>query len=171
MFTEAKVRRYSFTNEHLLLNKGGEMANKGTRDNPLTREDVGSLIRESKSMGKKLNLSGFYFEDHINLRLEFLNGADLSGAHLIGADLSGAELARADLKNANLTGAKLWCRLLNADLRGANLSGADLLGAFLLGADLRGANLSGAKVVGTNLIEDGVDLRGAIMPNGSKFPL
>src|SRR5713226_3491163 len=125
MFTEAKVRRYSFTNEHLLLNKGGEMANKGTRDNPLTREDVGSLIRESKSMGKKLNLSGFYFEDHINLRLEFLNGADLSGA--------------------------------------------DLLGAFMLGADLRGANLSGAKVVGTNLIEDGVDLRGAIMPNGSKF--
>src|SRR6266700_7118272 len=98
------------------------MANKGTRDNPLTREDVSSLIRESKSTGKKLNLGGFYFEDHINLRLELLNGA--------------------------------------------NLSGADLLGAFLLGADLRGANLSGAKVVGTNLIEDGVDLRGAIMPNG-----
>lgn len=127
------------------------MANKGTRDNPLTREDVSSLIRESKSTGKKLNLGGFYFEDHINLRLELLNGANLSGAHLIGANLSGAELARADLKNANLTGADLRCRLLNADLRGANLSGA--------------------KVLGTDLIEDGVDLRGAIMPNGSKFPL
>jgi uncharacterized protein YjbI with pentapeptide repeats len=87
--------------------------------------------------------------------------ADQSGI-IPGADLSDADLESADLESANLSGAFLG---------GANLSGADLGDAYLSYADLGGANLKGATGFTLEELEkEAKNLKGAIMPDGSKHP-
>lgn len=126
-----------------------------------------------------------------NLTAAVLARADLSGANLIGADLTGADLCEANLTGARLLGSLRGANLRGANLRDANLRGANLEGAglseadlsyaYLKGATLRWADLSKANLDGTdlrdaNLLEastDGVDLeaadlRGAILPDGTK---
>ena len=87
-----------------------------------------------------------------NLRLIYLDGADIRGAdlsdvHLSDVHLSGAILIAANLPNAILIGAKLS----GADLQKANLSNAELMRAKLSGANLWKANLSDATLEGANL--------------------
>ena len=92
-----------------------------------------------------------------NLRLVYLDGADIRGADLSGVHLSGVRLSGAILMVANLSKARLdGVRLSGADLRGADLSDANLLGADLSGANLmwtnlRSANLWKVNLWGTNL--------------------
>jgi len=75
-----------------------------------------------------------------DLRVAYLQGANLFGADLSGANLFGANLLGADLSRANLSRAVLQV----ANLSGANLSGANLFGATLRGAVLVKTNLTGA---------------------------
>ncbi len=96
-----------------------------------------------------------------------LSGALLSDADLEGANLSGALLGRADLEGAHLSEALLGGTLLS----GADLEGADLSYAHLYSADLRGANLKGATGITLEELEkEAKNLKGAIMPDGSKHP-
>ena len=117
------------------------------------------------------------------LYLADLHGADLRGADLSRANLSRANLSGADLHGADLRGAYLfWANLSRADLSGTDLSGLDLRVANLSrtnlsrtnlsGADLSGADLSGADLKGTieELEKQVKSLKGATMPDGSKYP-
>jgi uncharacterized protein YjbI with pentapeptide repeats len=105
--------------------------------------------------------------------------ADLSSATLQGATLLGTDLTRADLSGARLQRANLTLAILNeADLTRADLSEANLTKASLAGANLQGANLTGADLSGADLSDADVtdeqlakakSLKGATMPNGSKY--
>jgi uncharacterized protein YjbI with pentapeptide repeats len=106
-----------------------------------------------------------------------LGNADLSGANLRGANLNGSQLAGAELSDANLTGARLgganmrYTNLSDADLSGADLAATDLRNASLFNVELRGADLSGAEGISKELLEDMTTyLKGATMPDGSKYP-
>jgi hypothetical protein len=76
-----------------------------------------------------------------DIRLIYLNGADLTGADLRDADLNSADLAHTDLRRADLSEADLS----QAILLGTNLTGADLSGADLLEANLSSAILKDAR--------------------------
>ena len=109
-----------------------------------------------------------------------LIGADLEGVDLTYStpgdarpyasapvpDLSSADLTYSDLSGANLSGiVMLGTRLVGADLRGANLEGT-----VLNDANLSGANLSGATGKSAEQLEgQSSSLKGAIMPDGSKY--
>jgi uncharacterized protein YjbI with pentapeptide repeats len=96
----------------------------------------------------------------VQLRYAHLQGADLRRANLHKTDLRMADLRGADLTNAALRGT----RLSSADLREASLFGADLAGAILHRANLCGAHhLAGSQLAQAN------KLRGAIMPDGSRY--
>jgi len=98
-----------------------------------------------------------------------LGGANLGGANLAGADLEGANLGWADLGGANLRHANLMnSELRNANLMLAQLRNSNLFGARLIGASMNGADLTEAKVSDAQLAE-GLLLRGAIMPDGSRY--
>jgi uncharacterized protein YjbI with pentapeptide repeats len=114
------------------------------------------------------DLSGANFSK-ANLHQAAFYGAKLIGTNLVGANLSNAKLVyakldRALLKDANLANADLkFAEFQQVDLRNANLTGADLSNADLSYANLLKAKLNGAKL-------DGVNFKGAIMPNGSTHP-
>ena len=97
-----------------------------------------------------------------NLREADLRDADLSYTNLREADLRGADLSYTDLRYADLR---------YADLRGADLSEASLSEAKLFGADLSEANLKGAiGVTVEEMKKQAKSLKGATMPDGSKYP-
>ena len=81
---------------------------------------------------------------------------NLKGATLAGARLHKTRLGAADLTNADLT---------DADLTGADLTGADLTDANLTDADLTNA----VGVTSEELAKRAYSLKGATMPNGSKY--
>ena len=88
----------------------------------------------------------------INLRLAYLDGADLIGANLSGTLLMDVNLSYADLRYANLSNAILiGAKLSGVDLQKANLLNAELMRAKLSGANLWKAKLSRANLSGTNL--------------------
>jgi uncharacterized protein YjbI with pentapeptide repeats len=123
------------------------------------REDIGvgvGVLKIGMRDMQGINLSG------MDLRLAFVNGADLRHADLRGADLRGlmaypaqeedGSLVRTDLRSVDLSGADLsGARLTGADMRGANLSEANLQGAQLMHADLSGVNLTNADLSGADL--------------------
>lgn len=101
-----------------------------------------------------------------NLRQAAFYGAKLIGTNLSSANLSNAKLVyaklnKASLNDTNLTNADLkFAEFQQGDLRNANLTGADLSNADLSYTNLLKAKLNGAKL-------DGVNFKGAIMPDGS----
>jgi uncharacterized protein YjbI with pentapeptide repeats len=101
-----------------------------------------------------------------DLRGAILTRADLSEANLNGADLRIASLQRVTLRDATLR----YADLRRADLSEADLRGADLRGADLRDADLRQANLEGA-VVTNQQLDQASSLKGATMPDGTKYGL
>jgi uncharacterized protein YjbI with pentapeptide repeats len=133
-----------------------------------------------------------FYAHYVGLGSADLSMADLERARLTsksGQDpvsLSGANLKGATLKKATLSGADLR----GADLRGADLRGADLRPATevlkidtsenvrpetipvdLRDADLSRANLSGAQgITNEQLKRQAKNLKGTIMPDGSKHP-
>lgn len=95
-----------------------------------------------------------------NLRYVHLANADLSTIHLRKADLSMADLQATNLTYAHLEGT----RLHQANLRLANFHKSELNGAILSHAILQGAqNLTIEQLAKTSR------LRGAMMPDGSRY--
>jgi uncharacterized protein YjbI with pentapeptide repeats len=160
---------------------------KETDDRPPTTDIQTALTaigrRKPIATEKRLDLANAHIPQ-ANLRVAFLNGADLSdaflrdahldGAHLIGADLREAFLNGADLSDAFLNGAHLNDAFLrdahldSTHLHGADLREADLSGADLRAADLNGANLSGAHLNSANLRSaelSGANLSGTNLSN------
>jgi len=98
--------------------------------------------------------------NRLNLRMTYLEGADLIGANLEGADIRFAYLEGADLTEANLERAYLEkVNLVGANLERANLRGAHLEEVNLKETKLKGADLREAHLEKANLKE--VDLVGA----------
>lgn len=145
----------------------------GTKENPLTREDVLRLIEENGGTAKGLDLSGKIFEEAIDL-----SGLDLhwiilkdarfsthfEGRQLVGAKFDGSDLTGADLRGINLQYAQF--RKLNNQptcLAIANLRGSSLLNANFQGADLTGAKFGDVTEAGEYLeaMLDDTDFRGA----------
>lgn len=111
----------------------------GTKENPLTREDVLRLIEENGGTAEGLDLSEKVFEA----------GIDLSGLELNEIILDGTKLDEANLERAILAGANLQrASLCGANLQGVKCGGIDLRNAILIGTDLRGANIAGADMRG-----------------------
>jgi len=95
-----------------------------------------------------------------NLRYVHLANVDLSTANLQNADLSLADLRSANLSYAHFEGT----RLFRANLRQANFSKTELKGAILSNATLQGAeNLHNEQLRTVSR------LRGAMMPDGSRY--
>lgn len=98
--------------------------------------------------------------------------ANLEDAYIPGINLTEADLRYANLKKANLSVARLYrVNMTNADLQGAtlhkaNLQEANLTGANLDGVDLNYANLTGVQGMEDYLLESGIEIECAIMPNG-----
>lgn len=74
-------------------------------------------------------------------------GCDLSAVNIKGEYLPGANLANANLAGANLS----EVNLNGANLSSANLAGADLSGASIKYSVMNGADLRGARLVNSNL--------------------
>lgn len=109
-----------------------------------------------------------------------LREADLSRANLQNATLSRADLRRADLSRANFQNVSAeWVNLQNADLSRADFQGAmlgwsslshtDLSMAIFKDASLRNVDLSGARLVAHKQLYQAARLRGAVMPDGSRY--
>jgi len=96
----------------------------------------------------------------VYLRYVNLQGIDLSGANLQNTDLNMAKLQGVDLSGANL----VETRLNRANLRFALLAGANLRGALL-----NNANLQGILDVTHEQLASVYKLRGATMPDGSRY--
>ena len=88
----------------------------------------------------------------------------LADGSLREADLTEANLQRSHLADATLEKANLR----HANMEGANLRGANLQGAYLHSANLQEADLGGAQVTAWQL-QQASQMRGATMPNGSRY--
>ncbi len=104
----------------------------GTKENPLTREDVLRLIKENGGTAKGLDLSEKIFEE----------GIDLHGLNLKGIILKEAILW--DIKRE---------APFSRDLNQAYLEGAHFEGALLVDAHLEGAHFIGVKLSSDTLLE------------------
>lgn len=145
------------------------------------RQLVQNLLRDKACVGCDLR--------HANLAGLDLSGVNLKAANLEGADLKGAQLSNAiltdaNLHNANLTDANLGCTTVNFNLNAnsetanvdltvdaatpAQIEQQDHILDFNLDADRNGAtvrfNFGGCAVM------DGVNLTGATLPDGSRYP-
>jgi uncharacterized protein YjbI with pentapeptide repeats len=96
----------------------------------------------------------------VQLRFVHWQGADLSTANLRQADLAMADLRAASLAYAHLDGTRF---------DRVDLSTVDLDQASLRGALLRGANLQGASNVTNEQLMQAHSLRGATLPDGSRY--
>ncbi|HEY40566.1 MAG TPA: hypothetical protein G4O18_01760 [Dehalococcoidia bacterium] len=120
-----------------------EQPEKGTEQNPLTREDVLKAIEENGGTAEGLDLSGMWFENKINLGGLELKGIILQEAILWNANLEKANLHAVNLQKAKLGGVNLQRAKLNyANLKEANLSYTNLQEASLDNAHLEKANLT-----------------------------
>lgn len=141
----------------------------GTKQNPLTQEDVEAKIKEHGGTANGLDLSGKTFEAGIDLRgldlrglilrnatfppnfkREPVVGANLRGIQLEKADLTRVHLERAELHETHLEGANLW----DAHLERATLWDTHLEGANLMNTHLEGANLMNTKFSSDVNLED-----------------
>lgn len=99
----------------------------------------------------------------------FLREARMQKAYLAGAYLKGADLREADLREADLQGNEREMVQLLREHPGTQISPKFIVGeASLEGANLEGANLEGARVTQEQL-KQAKSLKGAIMPDGSKY--
>jgi uncharacterized protein YjbI with pentapeptide repeats len=166
----------------------GKQPEKGTEQNPLTREDVLQAIEENGGTADELDLSGEWFEDGIDLSALDLKNARFHGASLFRANFNGSILDRAQFLHAKLKHAtfnpsasravslqKAIFRdadLTNAEFQEANLTkasfqeqtGQSIRPANLQNTDFRGATLrladfGGCRFYGTKF--EGAYLRGA----------
>jgi uncharacterized protein YjbI with pentapeptide repeats len=136
-------------------------------------------VLETLGPQRKRSLMRFLYESRlidtdqpiIPLQRARLIKASLANSLLVGANLEGAWLREADLNGTNLKNSNLRCAdLTNADLSNTDLSNAELRDAELRDADLSGANLAGVRgVANEELEQQAKSLKGAIMPDGSKY--
>jgi len=148
--------------------------NSQNNDHPETGlhgNNIGQLVRKLRSSDSKLvarsvaelRKRGRLSDGTLawsNLRYVHLANVNLSTANLQNADLSLADLRSANLSYAHLEGT----RLFRANLRQANFSRTELKGAILSCAILQGAeNLC------DELLRTTSRLRGAMMPDGSRY--
>lgn len=171
----------------LLLNLGSEMGGGlitfilidmivAQRDAQEAREHQLHDLRQRliHKLGSSINTESRRAAEELRM-LGWLSDGSLDGVELVGANLEGVNLRGAVLRNA---------KLFRSNLKGAHLYGADLSGAFLTGSNLSGAHmgrvkLDGAWLAGTNLSEckriprgalaRARRLKGAIMPDGSRY--
>lgn len=119
----------------------------GTEQNPYTREDVLSFIKENGEKAEGLNLAGKTFEAGIDLR-----GCDLTGINLKGAIFQFAPRKVLINKGINLdsdefTGAEnIGALFSNAHLERADLRNTKVDKAFLSGTHLEGVQISGSNI-------------------------
>ncbi len=145
----------------------GEHAEKGTKENPLTREDVKRLIRRRGGTAEGLDLSSREFEDGIDLSDLNLKGIILRSAifrpryeqgKTLGARFNGSDLQGADLRGAFLSHAQFG----RLDGRRTNLKCADLRDAAIPQASFEGADLSHAQLQAEgSLLPEGTFIGGA----------
>ena len=122
-----------------------EQPEKGTKENPLTRDDVLERIKKNGGTAKGLDLSKMVFEEGIDLR-------GLNNNHLQGITLDNARFPLSLRRDAPLRGAKLMgVHLEEAHLRSTHLEEADLSDTFLESANLGGTHLEGANLSGAHL--------------------
>ncbi len=114
---------------------------KGTRDNPLTQRDVLEAIENNGGKAEGLDLSGKWFEDHIDLSDRDLSGINLNNAHLFRANFNGSTLDGAEFHGARLGHAAF--NPLND--KPVSLSGARFGGAHLGNAEFQHARRVGAR--------------------------
>lgn len=94
-----------------VLEMTDEQPEKGTKENPLTCEDVVKAIEENGGDARRLDLSDKWFEAGINLQnlplegINLQNGifpAHIEGIRSIGARFDGSSMLGANLRNASL---------------------------------------------------------------------
>lgn len=141
------------------------------RDTPISSHSTVQLIRKLRNSD---NATVLHAVDELRARGNLVDGSlewvYLRYVNLQGADLSGADLHRADLNMAHLQGSDLsGANLQETRLNKANLRGALLAGANLQGAFLTKANLHAVLDVTIEQLAKASRLRGAIMPDGSRY--
>jgi len=129
----------------------------------LIRQLGSSVNAEAKRAGEELRAMGWLFDGSAEGAM--LVKADLREAYLARGKLDRARLFRADLRGASLTRASLR----GAKMNGADLSEADMTLADLTGANMPGVNLTGAKNVSEEMLCVLRGLKGATMPDGSRY--
>lgn len=118
----------------------------GTKEKPLTREDVLRLIKENGNTAEGLDLSNRKFQDNVDLSDLNLSGIKLNFARLFRANFDGSSL-----DSAELLGAKLQHATFNpleskdAEPKNASLQMVGLGDADLTNAEFRQANLAAAR--------------------------
>ncbi len=159
---------------------------KGTKDNPLTREDVLEAIGNNGEKAEGLDFSGKWFKDQVNLSGLDLSGIRLNNSYLFLANFNGSTLDKAEFQGAALGYATfnplsdkraslVYAQFGQANLRYAEFQQANLTGARfekterllpasldqtdLRGAELRLAEFKGCWFYGTKL--EGAFIRGA----------
>jgi len=100
------------------------------------------------------------FLKNLNFRFAHMQGIDLSTA-----DLTGVNLCFADLRGVNLS----YAHLVSANLHKANFRGANFELAELQDAALSNSILQGARNLSENHLIQTSCLRGAMMPDGSRY--
>jgi uncharacterized protein YjbI with pentapeptide repeats len=157
-----KLNRANLSNADF-YNSDDEIAPDGVNIELCGADLQGADLSEAILHGAKLNganLLGAKFIQSQLIQANFTR-ANLKSAIMIEADLSGADLIMADLSGVNLK---------DANLQSAKLIRSDLTGAQLRGVNLNRANLYGAILGDINLENEALDLRGAILPDGTKIP-
>jgi len=109
----------------------------GTKEKPLTCEDVLRLIKENGGKAEGLDLSEKVFEEGIDLSGLDLSGIILNGAHLFRANFNGSNLNRASMQGTNLQ----YATFNPYELRITSLQGVDFRGAHLEHAEFKEAEL------------------------------
>jgi len=133
-----------------------EQPEKGTPENPLTREDVLKAIEENGGDARRLDLSQKWFEPGINLQNLPLEGINLQNghfhAHIEGNQPTGVKFDGSSMLGANLRNA--WLEYASFGIYSSKptaLQGADLRGAHLDNADFHGADLTAAQFQETEI--------------------
>ena len=170
---EAALQKYLENVGNLLIEQPLQRASPGDPLSTLVRVQTLSVL-ENLDPDRKRILLRFLDESGLIYRQKpvvSLAQATLSNANLRGGDLVGDDLRLVYLNGANLSFASLFIADLGgANLIGARLDGTNLGNANLIEANLSGANLSQAKGITKEEIEQQADfLEGATMPDGQKY--
>jgi uncharacterized protein YjbI with pentapeptide repeats len=119
-------------------------------------EKVGCAIEELRRRGRLSDGS--------------LQGRDLRFAHMQGVDMSAANLTKTNLSFADMRGVNLaYAHLVAARFHKVNFRGANFEKADLQEATLTDAFLQGAQNLGERQLACVSKLRGAMMPDGSRY--
>ncbi len=122
------------------INVGMSVLKMGIKN--ITKEQLDEVIKQhglwlkDHSQGKRAELNGYSFGNHVTDVAYDLSGADLSEA-----DLSGSSFVKAKLSGINLSGAKLEGTVfINVDLTDAVLDDVNLQGGTINHSDLTRAH-------------------------------